>query len=819
MKQDYLEKLEYYKILEFLSYNCKTNFGKKLVNKLSPSFSKEKVLDLLAETNEAYLLSHRKGLFSLYELEDIAVYLKQLQSNVSLSIKALLDIGKILKISRELKQYFYEDEDFPIEDFPILSSYFSSFYTNISLEKSIFDCIIDENNIADNASSKLSTLRRNKIKLENDIKEILNTFIHSSNYSKYIMESIITIRNDRYVIPVKEEFRGNIKGFIHDISSSGSTVFIEPMQVFELNNKIHSLKIEESIEIEHILEELSKSIVPYINELFNNVYWIGKIDFIFAKANLAKSMNAVYPIINNSKEINLIKAIHPLISKDLVVPIDIKIGIDYTSLIITGPNTGGKTVCLKTVGLLLLMAYSGLFIPTDENSSIYVFDSIFADIGDEQSIQESLSTFSSHIVNIINIINNATQNSLVLLDELGSGTDPLEGSSLAISILEYFNKLGSLILATTHYQEIKNYALVSDGFENASFEFDLENLKPTYNLLIGIPGKSNAFSISKKLGLPDDILDRAKSFLTKQELDVEELLKSIYDDRILIEKEKEEIEKNLNQVSLLRKSLEQEVNIQKQYQNQNLEKSKQEASNIILNAKKEVNDIIKELNNLYSSWKELDNLNISSLSNDEIALFVRNHLQKDSLKKANILRNSLNDSLYKNSNYKTENFPNNSFVKTDLKIGMNLRVLGFSDIATITSLSGKENQVQVQVENAKMNIKLDNILEILHDVKSSNSFNSTHKNIKTSSFKAKNVSPEINVIGQNIENACFIIDKYLDNCILSKISPIRIVHGKGTGKLREGIHSFLKKHPHVENFRLGTFGEGEMGVTIVNLKL
>lgn len=819
MKQDYLEKLEYYKILEFLSYNCKTNFGKKLVSKLSPSFNKEKVSNLLAETNEAYLLLHRKGLFSLYELEDIAVYLKQLQSNVNLSIKALLDIGKILKISRELKQYFYEDEDFPIGDFPILSSYFSSFYTNISLEKSIFNCIIDENNIADNASSKLSILRRNKIKLENDIKEILNTFIHSSNYSKYIMESIITIRNDRYVIPVKEEFRGNIKGFIHDISSSGSTVFIEPIQVFELNNKINSLKIEESIEIERILEELSKSIVPYINELFNNVYWIGKIDFIFAKANLAKSMNAVYPIINNSKEINLIKAIHPLISKDLVVPIDIKIGVDYTSLIITGPNTGGKTVCLKTVGLLLLMAYSGLFIPTDENSSIYVFDSIFADIGDEQSIQESLSTFSSHIVNIVNIINNATQNSLVLLDELGSGTDPLEGSSLAISILEHFNKLGSIILATTHYQEIKNYALISDGFENASFEFDLENLKPTYKLLIGIPGKSNAFSISKKLGLSDDILERAKSFLTKQELDIEELLKSIYDDRILIEKEKEEIEKNLNQVSLLRESLEQELNTQKQYKNQNLEKSKQEASNIILNAKKEVNDIIKELNNLCSSWKELDNLNISSLSNNEIALFVRNHLQKDSLKKANILRNSLNDSLNNNFNHKTEDFLNNSFVKTDLKIGMNLRVLGFSDIATITSLSGKENQVQVQVGNAKMNIKLDNILEILNDVKSPNSYNSTYKNIKTSSFKAKNVSPEINVIGQNIEDACFIIDKYLDNCILSKISPIRIVHGKGTGKLREGIHSFLKKHPHVEGFRLGTFGEGEMGVTIVNLKL
>ena len=817
MKQDYLEKLEYNKILELLSSYCHTSFGSNFAISLKPSFKQEKVKLLLNETKEALYLLQRKGSAPIFEIDDVSIWLKKLESNINLSAKALLDIAKVLKLSRELKDYFFNDEDFPISDFPILESFFSSLYSNHSLENSILSSIIDENNIADNASSKLSSLRRNRRKLETDIKETLNKIIHSSAYSKYVMESIVTIRNDRYVIPVKEEFRSSIKGFVHDISSSGSTVFIEPTQVFELNNKIHSLKIEENIEIEHILEELSKSLTPYISELKNNIYFIGKIDFIFAKASLAKEMNANLPNINEVKEVSLLKACHPLISKDSVVPVDILIGKDYTSLIITGPNTGGKTVCLKTCGLLLLMAYSGLFIPADEKSSIYVFDNVFADIGDEQSIQESLSTFSAHMVNIISILKNATSNSIILVDELGSGTDPIEGSNLAISILEYFHKLGSITLATTHYQEIKNYALVTDGFENASSEFDIENLKPTYKLLIGIPGKSNAFAISKKLGLPEDILNRAKSLLKDEDINIEELLKNIYDDKVLIENQKDEIQKNLNQIEILRKSLEQEKLLQKENENQKLEKSKVEAQNILLTAKENANNIIKELNSLYENLKELESLDISKLTDNEIASFVRIHFKKDSLKKANKLRSNLNVSFNNISNSEKEQVNSKIFDKNELKVGMQIKIFGFSDLAKITSLSGKSNQMQVQIGSAKMNVKLDNILEIVNE-KQPTSPNIIKNNSSTTSFKSKNINSEINVIGQNVEEACFVIDKYLDDCAIAKLSPVRIVHGKGTGKLREGIHNFLRKNSHVKSFRLGTFGEGEMGVTVVELK-
>ena len=811
-----LEKLEYNKISEKLSLYCKTYIGKNFAENLNPSSNKEYVNTLLTETSEAINLILRKGSIPIVEIANISMSIKKLESNLALSAKSLLEIANILKISRELKNYFYEDENFEISSFPLLDSIFSNLYNNLEIENSIFSCILDENTIADNASSKLNALRKNRKKLEIDIKESLNRILHSTNYSKAIMEPIVTIRNDRYVIPVKEEFRGLIKGFIHDMSSSGSTVFIEPMQVFELNNKIQSLKVEENAEIEHILEELSLNIVPYISELNNDVSLVGKLDFIFAKANLAKDMDAVCPILNDTKVIDLKKARHPLIEKDRVVPIDIKIGDSYSSLIITGPNTGGKTVTLKTCGLLTLMACSGLFIPAEEKSSIYVFDNVFADIGDEQSIQESLSTFSAHMTNIISITKEASSNSLILIDELGSGTDPIEGSHLAISILEYFYKLGSLTLTTTHYSEIKNYALVTDGFENASSAFDIENLKPTYQLLIGIPGKSNAFAISKKLGLSEDILNRAQSLLKEDDISIEELLKNIYDDKIAIEKDKEEIQKNKNQIELLRKSLENEKSSQIELKQNQIEKAKQEAKNILLSAKDEANDTIKELNSLYDNLKSLENMDLENWSDSEIANFVKNHFQKGSLKKANELRNNLNSS-FDNLNFKSENIESKEWEKEDFKVGMQLKLNNLTDIATITSLFGKQNQLQVQIGNIKMNVKLSDIVDVVEEKQKVNvSFNSSSKS--SSSFKSKNVSSEINVIGQNIEDACFVIDKYLDDCYLAKLSPVRIVHGKGTGKLREGIHNFLRKNSHVKSFRLGTFGEGEMGVTIVELK-
>lgn len=813
-----LEKLEYNKILEKLCLFCTTYLGKNFAMQLKPTFNKSKVQKYLNETLEASNLTLRKGNIPITEIADITVSLKKLESSITLSTKDLLEIAYILKLSKELKNYFYNDENFETSNFPLLSNLFFNLYCNLEIEKTILSSIIDENTIADNASTKLSSIRKNKRKLEADIKESLNHILHSSNYSKVIMEQIVTIRNDRYVIPVKEEFRGLIKGFIHDMSASGSTVFIEPMQVFELNNKLQSLKVEENTEIEYILENLSSKIMPYISEIKNDISLIGNLDFIFAKAKLAKSMEAICPSLNDEKYIDLKQARHPLIEKNKVVPIDISIGKNYSSLIITGPNTGGKTVTLKTCGLLTLMACSGLFIPAKENSSIYVFDNVFADIGDEQSIQESLSTFSAHMTNIVNITKQATSNSLILIDELGSGTDPIEGASLAISILEYFNKLGSITLTTTHYAEIKNYALVTDGFENASSAFDIENLKPTYKLLIGIPGKSNAFAISKKLGLSDEILSRAKELLKDDDIHIEELLKNIYDDKLTIENEKIEIQKNRNQIENLRKSLEQEKNLQTELKQTQIDKAKLDAKNIILSAKDEANDIIKELNLLYENLKQLENIDLEKWSDTEIANFIKAYFSKGTLKKANELRSNLNSSFdsltLKNETVKEKN---KEFKKEDLKIGTQLKLNNFSEIATITSLSGKSNQLQVQVGNAKMNIKLTDIEDILSK-KENNNFVISNKKIFSSSFKAKNVSPEINVIGQNIEEACFLIDKYLDDCSIAKLDFVRIVHGKGTGKLREGIHSFLRKNSHIKNFRLGTFGEGEMGVTVVELK-
>lgn len=817
--QNYLNKLEYDKILTLLSANSKTYLGKELCLDLKPATSKDKVITLLKETDEACVLSLRKGNLPISDFEDISLPIKNLKSNISLSSKALLDTANILRLSRDLKEYFYKDEDFDLSNFSILDSYFCRLYSNKTIEDKIFSCIIDENTIADDASTVLANLRRNRRKLENQIKDTLNKIIHSN--SRAIMDPIVTIRNDRYVIPVKEDFKGQIKGFVHDVSASGSTIFVEPMAVFELNNSISNIKVEESIEIEKILATLSSLLFDLTAELSNDVYFLCKLDFIFAKASFSKSMNAICPIVNDNKYINLVKARHPLIDKDKVVPIDVEIGKNYSSLIITGPNTGGKTVTLKTVGLLTLMACSGLFIPAEEKSSIYVFDNVFADIGDEQSIEESLSTFSSHISNVVYIINSSTSDSLVLLDELGSGTDPIEGASLAISILEHFHNIGAITFATTHYPEIKNYALVTDGFENASSDFDIENLKPTYKLLIGIPGKSNAFAISKKLGISNDILDRAKSFLKDDEISIEELLKNIYDDKLIIEAEKDEIIKNKNQIELLRKSLEQDKNSQKSLNEDKIEKAKIEAKNLLLEAKEEANSTIKELDILYNNLKDFEEIDFENWSDTQIANFVKSHFKKGTLKQANLYRNKLNASFdkFSNTNSNIENINSSEitqFSKDDLKVGMKIKLSNFNNIATILSLSGKKNVLQVQVGNIRTNIFLDDIVEI--NIKDKNVKNANSKASSVTSFKSKEVTPEINVIGQNIEEACFVIDKYLDDCAIAKLSPVRIVHGKGTGKLREGIHNFLRKNSHVKSFRLGTFGEGEMGVTVVELK-
>lgn len=790
MKKNY-SKLELDKITDIVEKYCVTSIGKDLLKNLTPSFYSSEVKHLLSETTEAIKLIHSFGISPIAEINNFTEISKMLKSNIFLSCGNLLAVAHILKVSRELKEYFSNVEN--QSEYENLISYFDMLYTNKSIEDRIFKSILDENTMADEASSGLHSIRRKKQNLESSVKESLNKMIHSS-YSKYVMDALVTIRNDRYVIPVKIEYKDNVKGFIHDISYSGSTVFIEPMSIFDMNNQIQDLRIEENIEIENILKDITKSIAPLEENISNSVNAIGTLDLIFAKASYSIEHNCTEPIINDKKIINLKSARHPLIDKDTVVPVSIEIGSKYTSLIITGPNTGGKTVCLKTTGLLCLMAYLGLYIPASEGSSIYVFDDIFADIGDEQSIQESLSTFSSHMLNIIDIYKHATNRSLILVDELGSGTDPIEGANLAISILKYFHNIGAITLATTHYPEIKNYALVTDGFENASSEFDVENLKPTYKLLIGIPGKSNAFAITKKLGMPEEILNDAKSMMKDDNISVEELLKNIYDDKIEIEKEKEKIKQNSSQVEMLRKSLEEKTKDLNLKETEILEKAKIKSREMLLDAKEDANSIISELNEL------------------------KTNSSKESLKDANNLRNRLNEKIKDLSHSNNEIEESESALnEKDISIGMNVFVKSLDKSGIILSMPNSSKQVLVQIGSIKINVKLSDITADNSKPKDKN-LNKTSGKITRNNLKSKTASTEINVIGQTVDEATFVIDKFLDDASLAGLKTVRIVHGKGTGKLRKGIHEFLNNHPHVSNYRLGTFGEGEMGVTIVEIK-
>lgn len=789
-----LQKLEFNKILDILTKYCVTTAGKNLASSLLPSNKKDEVKHSLAETEEAVNLSFRNSFPSIYDFSDINFSLKSLENGSTLSCLAILNLNNILKMAFSLKEYFNKDF-IDINEYPILSNLFDGLYSNKSIIEIVDKSILDENTISDEASVELKAIRRKQKSLEQDIRNKLNSIIHSSS-AKYLQDNIITIRNDRFVIPVKEEYRSSIKGFVHDVSNAGSTLFIEPVSIFEMNNKINELKSQEEIEIEKILQKLSYLFAPYCEELKLNASLISRLDFIFAKAKYSRAINGITPKINDEKIINLLSARHPLIDASSVVPITVTLGDKFSNLLITGPNTGGKTVTLKTVGLLCLMACSGLNIPVKENSSIYVFDKIFADIGDDQSILSSLSTFSSHILNIISILNNATSDSLVLIDELGSGTDPIEGANLAISILEQLHSSNILTIVTTHYPELKNYALVTDGFENASVEFDVDKLKPTYKLLIGIPGKSNAFAISKNLGLPNYIIERAKSMMTDEQINIEELLKNIYDQKSIIEKEKSEIDVKLKNISDLERSLKHDNDSLKMQEETIINNAKVKARNILLDAKEDANEIIKELNSVSSNAKDVN--------------LLRNKLNKK-ISDINVVHNQSDKPKISNSNKLSVNeiIPNTEvFIRSFNKTGI------------ILSRPSKSNEVQVQIGALKMNVSIEDLEKIPSNSSISKNTNNTTqlKSTFSSISKAKSVSTEINVIGYTVEEANFVVDKFLDDASLSKLQTVRIVHGKGTGKLKDGIHRFLKNHPHVKSFRMGTYGEGEMGVTVVTLK-
>lgn len=779
MQSTYLEKLEFNKIKNILSEFAISENGKEMCLNLEPYSNKDKIEKALAETTEAAALLYRKGNLPLIPLGEITSHILNLKNQNFLQTKALLELATLLKTSRLIKNYYFDKE---LNQTDSLTNYFEHLYTNASIEDKIFSSIIDENTIDDRASDNLYKIRNQMRKIKQNIKTKLQSLLTS----KYLQEPLITLRQNRFVVPVKVEYQSEIKGFIHDTSSTGSTVFVEPISVFDLNNQLSELKNQEIIEIEKILQILTSLFFNIISELENNYNLLTILDFIFAKAKYSKSTNSNCPKLNDEKTIYLKNAIHPLLDPKKAVPITLEIGKSFSTLLITGPNTGGKTVTLKTVGLLTAMAQSGLHIPASEESSIYVFDNIFADIGDEQSILESLSTFSSHMTHIISIINNATSNSLVLVDELGSGTDPIEGATLALSILEYLKENNITVLATTHYHELKEYALLTDGVENASCEFNLETLSPTYRLLIGVPGKSNAFAISQKLGLKQEILENAKKLINSDTAKTEDLLKEIYDSKALIEAEKEKTVEASKQIQILKEKLENEKNDISEHKKEYLQKAKQEARDILLNAKEEANEIIKEMESEKST----------------------------NTKQLNKLRNKLSDKLNDVTQIKEPDKQSTTvFDETQIKPGLIVFVPKFNKNGTILSYPNQSKKFNIQIDNIKTTLTVSEIT-IAHQTEKPKSI----PNKKQSNFTPKKVQTELNVIGLNIEESIFLVDKFLDEAAIAKLEFVRIVHGKGTGVLGKGIQKYLKTHPHVKSYRYGTFGEGEMGVTIVEIK-
>lgn len=796
MQEKMLEKLEFNKIVQNLSEECFTILGKELAKKLRPSNNLHEVKLWQKETSQAVEMITTKGYPPFDGIKDIRHSISKLLKGYVLEQKELLDIAYTLQASRNLKSY-YQKKELPSlcnkkSQFNIIEPLFESLYTNKTVEDKIFSCILNEEEISDTASPQLFSIRRQIHDAEQKIKEKLNQLLHSPTLQKYLQEHIITIRSGRYVLPIKQEYRHNFPGLVHDSSASGATLFIEPMEIVEINNTIKQLKIKENLEIEKILTELTKIVGNIQTELENTLQILAKLDFIFAKARLSLKMNAIQPYLNQNGYFNIKKGRHPLLNPSKVVPIDIYCGDKFNILIITGPNTGGKTVTLKTVGLLTLMAQAGLHIPAGEGTEINVFENIFADIGDEQSIEQNLSTFSFHMTNIISILENVNSNSLVLLDELGSGTDPVEGSAIAIAILEYLHKNNVKTIVTTHYSKLKLFAIDNPGIENASCEFDVETLKPTYRLLIGIPGRSNAFIISQKLGLNETIINRAKELISQENIKFEDIISSIEKNRLDSEKLLEEITLMKKECEQLKKELEFQENRLKLQKENILRKAHEEAKIIIEKAKKEAEQILKEIKNLAKEQ------NISEINRKGESLL--NKLRQE-LKKA---EENLREPLFT---------PDETNFEYNFKIGDTVYITSLKQEGIVTSNSDENKNIQVQVGAIKLTLPISQVKPINQSKIPTEKI----KIDKEISLKAKYISPEIHVRHQTLAEAIENIDKYLDDAYLAGLKTVTIIHGKGTGKLRSGIHQFLKTHPHVKSFRLGTYGEGEHGVTIVEL--
>lgn len=784
MEKRVLKTLEYDKILAMLKERASCCISRELVDTMEPSGDFDTVERELKLTAEAETLFYKTGRSPVDDFPDMRHCLERMHAALFLSTGELLGIASCLKAARIAKDILAKE----VGEESYLYNLAGLLITHRSAEEEINRCIINEDEIFDGASPALARIRR-AMRLANEkVREKLNSMIRSTAYQKYLQEPIITIRNGRFVIPVKQEYRQQVPGLIHDQSSSGATLFIEPSAVVELGNEYKKLLAEEADEIERILTELTAMLAPYADEIREDLNIMGQIDLVFAKAKLSRELNAVMPRLNRNNYVRIVRGRHPLISSDRVVPIDIWIGSDYRSLIITGPNTGGKTVTLKIVGLFALMVQSGIFVPANEGSEFPVFEHIYADIGDEQSIEQSLSTFSSHMKNIVGILDKADENSLVLLDELGAGTDPIEGAALAMSILEELNDRHCICVSTTHYSEIKAFAMTHEGMENASMEFDIDRLCPTYRLYIGIPGKSNAFEISSRLGLPSSIIDKAKSFLKGEDVRFEDIISSAQSQRRIAEEERKMAEEARTELEKLRADAERERKKLDEDRNRLQVKAKEDAKRIVADTKREMEKLIVEIRSI----KDIDRS-----AADRVIQAAR-----DTLRATETAVNE-KEAIKKEDNTKPP--------KT-VRAGDTVNIVTLDQKATVLSAPDSKGEVMVQAGVMKLNVKLKDI-RLIEEKKAA-----APTSGKVGLGAGKQVGLELDVRGMLVDEANIIVDRYLDDAYNAGLSEVNIIHGKGTGALRAGVQAFLKRHPLVKGYRMGSYGEGDAGVTVVTLK-
>ncbi|MCT4661013.1 MAG: endonuclease MutS2 [Tissierellales bacterium] len=790
MQKRALRVLEYFKIINMLEEKAQSHIGKELARDLKPYTDFETAEKKQLETQEAVDLTLKRGTPPLGGLSDIEADVLRAIRGGMLTPASLLKVSDALRVARRLQKYLANDRSEKKESYPIIEDYIGRLLINRDLEETINHAIVSEEEVSDDASSELKRIRK-QIRIKNDAaKSKLNSMLVS--HRKYLQDAIITVRGDRYVIPVRAEYKVQVKGIVHDQSASGATLFIEPIAIVELNNKVKELQIKEKKEIERILLELSALVGEEGEALRYNQKLLAEIDFIFAKGSLSLKMEATMPKLNNNGIIKIKKGRHPLIPKNEVVANDIRLGEEFTSVVITGPNTGGKTVTLKTLGLLTLMAQSGLQIPALSGSKINVFSQVFADIGDEQSIEQSLSTFSSHMTNIVEILENVDENSLVLFDELGAGTDPVEGAALAMAILTKLYKRRVRTLATTHYSELKIFALTTKGVENASVEFDVNSLKPTYKLLIGVPGRSNAFEISKRLGLNDEIIDESRRLISSDNVEFETVLNQIEEDRLATEKNREETDRLKNEIESLKEKLTKKETSLAQQKTKILNDARRDAKAVLKDAKKDADELLKEMREILKHVPE----------------------EAKYQREMQIKRDELNKKLGDVSGMEAMPKQTNRKPPKNLKPGDTVILINHNQEASVLSKPDKDGQVLVQAGIMKMRVSI-NELKI---GKSKEEKTIRTKNKTMSRIKSKHVSMELDIRGMNVEEAYLEVDKYLDDASLTGLKEVSIIHGKGTGVLREGVQDLLKRHRHVKAYRNGNFNEGGMGVTVATIK-